>query len=117
MGTHLFFIIGAVAWAFGMLLLGLALKLDPALASAPAVTTIIFVLAYMVVKKEGITGVPGITGPPMPARVIMSVVFVFLTINLFVQAAAGAISAADWGKLSLVYVLGIGVSQGLAAKA
>lgn len=56
------------ARALGITNLCLAVELPPACAVAPGFCAIFSLLVYMMVTKQGITGVPGITGPPIPAR-------------------------------------------------
>ena len=81
--AHFAFILGMVAWCgFGMTSLALALGLPPAAAITPGFTGLVSVLAYMAAVGSGITGVPGITGPPMPARVINGAIAIVLNVNV-----------------------------------
>ena len=97
--------------------LGLALGLPPAIAITPGFTSLLSVLLYMFIKSEGITGVPGITGPPLPARVIMGVIALLLNANVVLVLVTGGLTAAGQCKLAVVYVLSCSVPHALAAKA
>ena len=117
--AHMGFIIGFIAFNFGITMLGLALKLPPALAAVPGTTSIVSGLMYMALFQTGIIGLPGISGPPIPARVILTAVGLVLNINMFVTAADGTYKndASDdlWTKLIIVYIIAVGIPHGIAA--
>ena len=115
--THFAFILGMVAWCgFGMTSLALALGLPPAAAITPGFTGLVSVLAYMAAVGSGITGVPGITGPPMPARVINGAIAIVLNVNVVCLVAEGDVSGGALGALAAVYALAVGVPHALGAK-
>ena len=114
---HFTFILGALAWIIGMINLGLALGLSPVLAVTPGFTSLVTILLYMFFKKQGITGVPGITGPPLPARVINGLIALLLNLNVVLTLITGGMSGGDFFKLVFVYALATGVPHVLAAKA
>ena len=72
--VHVFFMLGVVAFSWGCVDLGLAIGYDPVIAVTTGFTGLFSTLLFMGVTATGITGVPGLTGPPIPARVIMATV-------------------------------------------
>jgi hypothetical protein len=108
--AHVFFMLGSLAWMWGFVNLGLCLGFEPLVAVTPSATSLFALLAFMFITGNGITGVPGLAGPPVPARVIMGSVFALVTANL-VQTAAG-VPTSFWA----VYVVCIAVPQAIAAK-
>ena len=109
---HIFFMLGAVAWGWGCVNLCLALGIEPVLAVTPSATSLFVMLAFMFITGNGITGVPGLSGPPVPARVIMGTVAILLNANLVMAIMAGAVPI----SLYIVYVLAIVWPQGISAK-
>ena len=106
---HVFFMLDSLAWMWGCVNLGLALGLPPVLAITPSATSLFGLLAFMFVTDTGITGVPGLAGPPVPARIIMGTVAVLVNANLFLNAAPPTFF---W----LLYVVVIAVPQLIGAK-
>ena len=66
--------------------------------------------------KTSITGIPGIAGPPVPARVILVVIGLFLNINAIAVALDGDEPAATWVTFVIVYILSVGIPQAIAYK-
>ena len=107
--AHLFFMLGMLAWSWGCTNIGLCLGLAPVVAVTPGATAMFSALLYMGVGGNGITGVPGLTGPPVPARVIVGTVALLLNANLFSQGAPSA-------EASALYAVAVAVPHLLAAK-
>ncbi|CAD7936032.1 unnamed protein product [Amoebophrya sp. A25] len=83
--AHMLFVVGVLAWGLGLLCLGLALRLVPELAVFPTFLNLFVFLAYMKIFRQSPMGVPGITGPPLPAIIINVTVTMYLLINLIVN--------------------------------
>lgn len=101
--------LGAVAWLWGCVNLGLALGFDPVLAVTPSATSLFLILAFMFITGNGITGVPGLSGPPVPARIIMGTVGILVNANLFMNIPSGV---GFW----VVYLIAIAWPQALGFK-
>ena len=109
---HVFFMLGSLAWEWGCVNLCLALGLDPVLAVTPSATSLFCLIAFMFITGNGITGVPGLSGPPIPARVILGTVGLLVNTNLVMTVMAGGVPISFW----VVYVLAIAWPQALGLK-
>lgn len=122
MMTHLGFIVGAIAFSLGLTMLCLAMKLPPALAATPPVTGMCTVLLYMGVAQTGIVGFPGISGPPMPARIVIAVIGLVLNVNWIIIANDGHLKNDNtqmpdvWTKFIIMYIFSIAFYHGIAYK-
>ena len=111
--VHVFFMLGVVAFCWGITNLGLALGYEPVLAVTIGFTSLFGTFVFMMAAKTGITGVPGLSGPPMPARIIMSLVSIILTVNLVMTAMDDDdVPMSYW----LVYVFAIAWPQAIGFK-
>ena len=95
---HVFFILGCMTFAFGITnvclcssLFGetLAAEGNLALAVTPGIGSVFGMVAFMMVRGFGITGVPGLNGPPLPAKIILCIVKLTIVANAIVQLEAG----------------------------
>jgi hypothetical protein len=68
----------------------------------------------MAVTKTSITGIPGISGPPMPARIMIAVIGLVLNVNVLLHVFDGDIAGAEWIKFVVVYVFSFAVPRTVA---
>ena len=104
--------LGVVAFAWGITNLGLAIGYEPVLAITSGFTGLFRTFVTMGVTGAGITGVPGLTGPPMPARIIMTIVTLVLTANLVMTVLEGEVPVSFYA----VYGFAIVFPQAIGAK-
>ena len=74
LAAYYLFLVGALAFCLASVILGLALDLPPAFAVCAGLTGMVTILLYMAVAGHSITGIPGVRGPPVPARIIIGTV-------------------------------------------
>ena len=93
---------------------GLALELPATLAATAALSGPLTVLGFMAIMKTSITGIPGISGPPMPARIALIIVGFILNGNAIAIALDGTETA--WLTFGVVYLFALVVPHGIAGK-
>lgn len=87
--SHVCFVVGMVSFGFGIVSLGLYLDYPPALAIFAGSTGIMAQLFYMVIFGRSPMGLPGVHGPPIPARVILVLVQLFQFYAFFTNVTKG----------------------------
>merc|ERR1711988_75734 len=88
LASYYLFLLGMVLFELAILVVGLTLQLPPPLAVCAGITGAITILLMMSITAVGITGIPGITGPPKPARVMLILIGTLLNWNVVVHALA-----------------------------
>ena len=116
LAAYYLFLVGGMLFEMGMMILSLTLGLIAPLALCAATSGLISILLMMAITKTSITGIPGITGPPMPARIGLIVVGALLNINAALHIFDGDISNADWLTFALLYIVSVGVPHAIAFK-
>ena len=111
------FLVGGLAFTVGMYHLGLALDVPPALVAGSVLPGMISILLYMAIRGESITGIPGVYGPPKPARVALVVIGLVLVANLAAHIPAGDVDRGTWNKVIVLMLASVGIPHALAAKA
>ena len=114
--SHMAFILGALAFALGTTALGLALALPPALALLAGLSGIMGQLFYMVVNAHSPMGLPGISGPPVPARVVLVVIELALIANAVSGFASGLYAGVDTKTLAGLCAYSLALPWLIAAK-
>ena len=110
---HCLFILGCIAWCWGMVCTALAFGVMPAPAITTGATSLAVVLLFMAVKGTSITGLPGFYGPPIPARIIVGTIALVANANVITTLIeGGSAPVAFW----IIYVLAIAVPQLFGAK-
>ena len=105
-----------VLFQLAILVIGLTLGVPPPLAVCAGITGAITVLLMMAITKTSITGIPGITGPPMPARIMLLLIGAFLNVNAVLHAIDGDIDGTTWTKFGCLYAASIAIPHAIAAK-
>ena len=114
LASYYLFLAGMMLCALGFYSVGLALDLPAPLAATAALSGPLSVLGFMAIMKTSITGIPGISGPPLPARVALLVVGCILNGNAIAVALDGTKTA--WATFGIIYVLAMGIPQAIALK-
>ena len=107
--SYYLFLAGMMLFGISMMILGLDLGLPAALAVCAALGGPLSVLGFMAITKQSITGIPGISGPPLPARIALIVIGSVININAIMHGIDGADSAATWIKFFSLYVVAVAV--------
>lgn len=68
----------------------------------------------MAITKQSITGIPGITGPPVPARIALILVGLILNGNAIAIAVDG--TQTPWVTFVLVYFVSMAIPHAIARK-
>ena len=116
LAAYYLFLVGMVVFELGTLALSLTLGITPVLAIAAGTAGAISILLTMAITKHSITGIPGITGPPMPARVMLILMGVILTVNTILHFVDGDIDGSEWIKFGGVYLMSLVIPHGIAFK-
>lgn len=87
LASHMFFILGAVIFANGLLAIANVLELPPVLGFWVMSSTVVNQITYMALFKQSPMGTPDIDGPPIPARLIIAAVWIVTTANYIVNRA------------------------------
>ena len=116
LAAYYLFLVGMVLFAISMLTLNLTIGVSPPLAVTAALSGPISVLLFMAIMKTSITGIPGIMGPPLPARVVLIVIGAILNINVIMHIFDGDVDALEWEKFAGLYILAVGVPHLVGAK-
>ena len=112
-GAYYLYLAGMSITALGAYSLELAMGVPPPLAATAAVSGPLSVLIYMAVAGHSITGIPGVTGPPLPGKIIIGVVGLTLNTNAVMMIMEGAGSLVPFAS---VYVFLIAVLHLIAFK-
>lgn len=114
LASYYLFLVGMTLCALGMYSVGLALSLPAPLAATAALSGPLTVLGFMAIMKTSITGIPGISGPPLPARIALLIVGVILNGNAIAIALDGTETA--WVTFGVLYFFAMVVPHGIAVK-
>merc|ERR1719478_161224 len=101
--AYYLYLLGMVLFTLGMFFLATTLEVPPALGIAAVVGGPISILIWMPVMKMGITGIPGIMGPPMPARIALIVIGVVTNLNAFLHFFPNTEEPITWIKFFSIY--------------
>jgi len=112
--SYYLFLAGMILFALGGVILGLAIELPPALAVPAGLAGPLTVLGYMAIMKESITGIPGIMGPPLPARIALIVIGLVINANVIVHAIDGEDD--PWIAFGVLYLVCLSVPHLVALK-
>ena len=88
--SHTCWILGVVVFTTGMIGAGLSLGLTAPLAVTAAIQAPMLSLLYMVVVGASPMGLPGVHGPPIPPRILLSIAEVIICYALFQNMTSGA---------------------------
>ena len=114
LASYYLFLVGMTLCALGMYSVGLALSLPAPLAATAALSGPLSVLGFMAIMKTSITGIPGISGPPLPARVALLIVGCILNGNAIAVALDGTETA--WVTFGILYFFAMAIPHGIALK-
>jgi len=103
-----------VVFVLSILIFGLTLDVSPPLAICASITGAVSVLLWMAFTQVSITGIPGIAGPPMPARIVLMVICLVLNINVVLHVLDGDVVALEWIKFGSLYTASVGVPHLIA---
>jgi hypothetical protein len=116
LAAYYLFLLGMVLFQLGCLVLGLTIGVPTPLATCAGTTGAITILLMMAITKQSITGIPGITGPPMPARVVLVIIGTVLNVNVVLHALDGDMDPSEWLKFGALYSVSIAVPHLVALK-
>lgn len=116
LAAYYLYLVGMVLFELGTLVFSLTMGVPNPLAVCAGTSGAITILLMMAVTKQSITGIPGITGPPMPARVGLIVIGILLHFNVLLHIFDGDVDGATWLKFLGVYTMSLAVPHGLAFK-
>lgn len=96
------FDIGMLYWALGGITLLLQMKYNAVYALVPAMTSLAVGVFYSMIFQRSLTGIPGVTGPPLAQRLLILVVSIILLANLIWCEVKGIFVATNeyWGVLA-----------------
>jgi len=114
LASYYLFLVGMTLCALGFYSVGLALDLPAPLAATAALSGPLTVLGFMAIMKVSITGIPGISGPPLPARIALLVVGCILNGNVIAVALDGTETA--WVTFGILYFFAMAIPHGIALK-
>jgi len=109
LACYYLYLVGMVLWALSCLMIGLTIELPAALSACAAVAGPITILFWMAINKTSITGIPGIMGPPLPARVVLMVIGITLHVNAIMHGVDGSDSSSAWIKFFALYFASLAV--------
>ena len=89
LASHLSFIIGTILFVLGTICGGIALGFPPALAMLGGLSGAITQLFFMVIFNTSPMGMPEVSGPPVPARILLIGVEAMLAFNAYTGFNAG----------------------------
>jgi len=116
LAAYYLFLLGMMIFEFSLLTIGLFIGVSNPLAVCAGVSGAITILLTMAVTKQSITGIPGITGPPVPARVMLLIIGLGLNVNVIMHALDGDIESSEWVKFGAVYLVSVALPHAIAAK-
>jgi len=116
LASYYLYLTGMALFAIAILVLGITIGLPPPLAVPAALSGPLTILGYMAIMKVSITGIPGIAGPPMPARIALLVIGTVLHANVIMHIFDGDITALEWEKFIAVYITGLCAPHMIAMK-
>ena len=88
LASHMAFIIGMMAFSFGVNNIGNAIGLPPALSVFAGMSAAVPQLLFMGVTGTSPMGLPDVYGPPVPARISAAIVWCLLAANYFINKDA-----------------------------
>lgn len=115
LASYYLYLAGMTITSLGAFSLELALAVPPPLAATAAISGPLSVLIYMALAGHSITGIPGVTGPPLPAKIVIGLVGLTLNANAVLMYLDGV--AAPWVAFAAVYLGLVLVLHGIAVKA
>ena len=110
--AHILFMVGVFAWGWGITCLGGALGYAADLSGTIGLTAVVGTLVYMAKVKDGITGLPGFAGAPLPVAILFTLFATVLNINAVLATIDGSISIKFW----LVEAVAVAIPQLLGYK-
>ena len=110
------FLYGMALFELSLLIIGLAIGLIIPLAICAGVSGAISILLMMAITKVGITGIAGISGPPVPARIMLIIIGVLLNVNAVLHAFDGDVDATVWWKFGGLYLISVAIPHLIALK-
>ena len=116
LAAYYLFLLGMVLFTLGCFILSVAIGIPPALGVAACIAGPISVLIWMPLMKMSITGIPGIMGPPMPARIVLIVIGTVTTINAIMHGVEGDTDGATWTKFFSIFVSAVGIPHLISFK-
>ena len=116
LASYYLFLTGMVLFSVSMLTLGITIGLPAPLAVTAALSGPLTILGYMAIMKVSITGIPGIAGPPMPARIALLVIGTVLHANVIMHIFDGDITGLEWEKFIAVYFVALCAPHMVAMK-
>ena len=116
LAAYYLFLLGAVLFELASVILCLTLGVSAPLAVCAGTAGVISILLMMAITKESITGIPGISGPPMPARILIGLIGLLLNVNAILHIFDGDIPSDQWVSFAIVYVISCVVPHGIAFK-
>ncbi len=105
LAAYYLFLVGALAFCLASVILGLALDLPPAFAVCAGLTGMVTILLYMAVAGHSITGIPGVRGPPVPARIALIIIGIVLNANAYLHYRDHDTDRDTWNRFGGCYAL------------
>jgi hypothetical protein len=112
LASYYLYLVGMTLFTLGMYSVALALELPAPLAACAALSGPLTVLGFMAIAQVSITGIVGISGPPIPARVALIVVGVILNGNAIAIYQDGTETA--WMTFGIVYLVSMAIPHLIA---
>ena len=103
-----------LAFVAGTTNLGIAIGFPPALSMLTGISAGVTQLFYIVFTNQSPTGLPGVSGPPLPAKVLLTIIESTLLSNAFCGFVSGYYSDVSFMKFVLFLIYGISVPMILA---
>jgi hypothetical protein len=116
LASYYLFLLGMVLFTMSMLVISLALSIPPPLAVCSSITGAVSILLWMAMFSTSITGIPGICGPPLPARILLIIIGLVLNVNAIMHVIDGDIVGSVWTKFISVYVCSVAIPHLIAFK-
>ena len=88
LASHMAFILGMIAFSFGVNNIGNAVGLPPALSVFAGMSATVPQLLFMGVTGTSPMGLPDVHGPPLPAKIIVATVWCLLAANYVINKDA-----------------------------
>jgi len=115
LASHMAFIIGMMAFSFGVNNIGNAIGLPPALSVFAGMSAAVPQLLFMGVTGTSPMGLPDVYGPPVPARISAAIVWCLLAANYFINKDA-LYAAVHPSKVLGLVGFAVGVPSAIGAK-
>ena len=116
LASYYLYLVGMIMFALSMIIVGAASGVPMVLGITAAVSGPISVLLFMSYFRQSITGIPGISGPPMPARILLILIGIVIHANAILHVVDGDVAGLDWAKFGGLYVIAVSIPHLIGLK-